>query len=80
VQPRLQNERGAVRSVDLAGPRAEALDQSGRCEGSHPVSKNTIVDHDKRRRRALMVFQILIYGYLATMFLIQLWMYSVRDW
>jgi hypothetical protein len=39
-----------------------------------------MLDPDKRRRRALGVFQILIYGYLATMFLIQLYMYSVRDW
>lgn len=39
-----------------------------------------IVDADTRRRRALMVFQILIYGYLFTMFLIQLYLYSNRDW
>lgn len=35
---------------------------------------------DKRRKRALMIFQILIYGYLLTMFLVQLHMYSNRDW
>jgi hypothetical protein len=44
------------------------------------MSKKPVVDHDKRRRQALVVFQILIYGYLLTMFLIQLYMYSVRDW
>ena len=44
------------------------------------MSKGPVVDHDKRRRRALIVFQVLIYGYLLTMFLIQLYMYSVRDW
>jgi len=38
------------------------------------------VDQDRRRKRALMVFQILIYGYLFTMFLIQLHMYAHRDW
>jgi hypothetical protein len=44
------------------------------------MSKKNALDHDKRRRRALMAFQILIYGYLLTMFLIQLYMYHVRDW
>lgn len=38
------------------------------------------VDPDRQRRRALMVFQILIYGYLFAMFLVQLHMYLVRDW
>jgi hypothetical protein len=42
--------------------------------------KKVTVDHDKRRRRALMVFQILIYGYLISMAGIQLYMYSTRDW
>lgn len=44
------------------------------------MSPKPTVDHDKRRRRALMVFQILIYGYLLTTFLVQLYMYSNRDW
>lgn len=35
---------------------------------------------DRRRKRALNAFQVLIYGYLLTMFLIQLHMYSVSDW
>ena len=39
-----------------------------------------ISQQDRRRRRAMIVFQIAIYGYLLTMFLIQLHMYSVRDW
>ena len=42
-------------------------------------SKPTL-DQDRARRRALMVFQILIYGYLFAMFLVQLRMYSMRDW
>lgn len=37
-------------------------------------------DQDRRRRRALIVFQILIYGFLLTMFLIQVHMYMNRDW
>jgi hypothetical protein len=44
------------------------------------MNKKPIVDQDRRRKRALMAFQILIYGYLLTMFLIQLYMYSTRDW
>lgn len=44
------------------------------------MSKMSPVDHDRRRRRALMVFQILIYGYLFGMFLVQLHMYSKSDW
>ncbi len=37
-------------------------------------------DQDRRRKRALMAFQILVYGYLLVMCLIQLHMYSLRDW
>lgn len=44
------------------------------------MNKTSTVDRDRRRKRALMVFQILIYGYLFTMFLIQLHMYAHRDW
>jgi len=39
-----------------------------------------ISERDRRRRRSLNVFQILVYGYLLVMFLVQLRMYSVRDW
>jgi hypothetical protein len=37
-------------------------------------------DQDKRRRQALIVFQIVIYGYLLIMFCIQMSMYLTRDW
>jgi hypothetical protein len=37
-------------------------------------------EQDRRRRRALIVLQVVCYGYLLAMFLIQLHMYSVRDW
>lgn len=40
-----------------------------------PISKQ-----DQRRKRALIVFQILMYGYLLIMFLVQMYLYSVRDW
>ena len=35
---------------------------------------------ERKRKRALIVFQIFIYGYLLTMFLIQLYMSFARDW
>jgi hypothetical protein len=35
---------------------------------------------DRDRKRALVVFQVAIYGYLLAMFLIQLRMWSQRDW
>ena len=37
-------------------------------------------EQDRRRKRALIVFQIVAYGWLLAMFLIQLHMYLVRDW
>jgi hypothetical protein len=37
-------------------------------------------EQDRQRRRALMVFQVAIYGYLLLMFAIQLYMYSQRNW
>ena len=44
------------------------------------MKEQPISERDRRRRRALNVFQLLMYGYLLVMFLIQLHMYSVRDW
>ncbi|BBZ01207.1 hypothetical protein MCHIJ_06440 [Mycolicibacterium chitae] len=35
---------------------------------------------EKNRKKALIVFQIVIYGFLLTMFLIQLWMSFDRGW
>ena len=35
---------------------------------------------ERKRKRALIVFQILIYGYLAVMFAIQLYMSFARGW
>jgi hypothetical protein len=35
---------------------------------------------ERKRKRALIVFQIFIYGYLATMFAIQLYMSFARGW
>jgi hypothetical protein len=44
------------------------------------MNQQSVSEQDRRRRRALIVFQIVCYGYLLAMFLIQLHMYSVRDW
>lgn len=46
----------------------------------HPIKPHSISEADRRRRRALIAFQVVCYGYLLTMFLIQLHMYSTRDW
>lgn len=35
---------------------------------------------ERKRKRALIVFQIAIYGYLLVMFLIQLYMSFERGW
>jgi hypothetical protein len=35
---------------------------------------------ERRRKRALIVFQIVIYGYLLAMFLVQLYMSFTRGW
>ena len=35
---------------------------------------------ERKRKRALIVFQIFIYGYLLTMFGVQLYMSFARGW
>jgi hypothetical protein len=35
---------------------------------------------EKERRRALVVFQVFIYGYLAIVIAVQLYMYAQRNW
>jgi hypothetical protein len=35
---------------------------------------------DRQRKRALVVVQVVIYGYLITMFLLQLRLWSQRGW
>jgi hypothetical protein len=37
-------------------------------------------EKEKKRKRALIVFQVFIYGYLLVMFLIQLYMSFARGW
>ncbi|MFA5941084.1 MAG: hypothetical protein WC809_17140 [Sinimarinibacterium sp.] len=44
------------------------------------MNEQPISQQDRRRRRGLIIFQILMYGYLLMMFVIQMYMYSQRDW
>ena len=44
------------------------------------MSDKSISDQDRRRKKALIVFQILLYTYLTGLFLVQMYMYHVRDW
>lgn len=44
------------------------------------MNEQPISAQDRRRRRALIIFQLVAYGYLLAMFLVQLYLYSVRDW
>jgi hypothetical protein len=37
-------------------------------------------EQERKRKRALIVFQIFIYGYLLVMFAIQLYMSFARGW
>ena len=37
-------------------------------------------NQERKRKRALIVFQVFIYGYLLVMFLIQLYMSFARGW
>jgi len=40
-----------------------------------------VVDQkERKRKRALIILQVVIYGYLLTMFLIQLYMSFERGW
>ena len=37
-------------------------------------------EQDRQRRRALVAFQVFIYGALLFMFCLQLYMWAGRDW
>ena len=37
-------------------------------------------EQDRAKKRALVVLQLVIYGYLLVMFLIQLRLYAQRNW
>ena len=44
------------------------------------MKDSSISEQDRRRRRALIVLQVVCYGYLLAMFLVQLRMAAVRNW
>lgn len=44
------------------------------------MSKNTVSEQDRKRKKALIVFQVLLYAYLLGLFLFQLHLYSISDW
>lgn len=44
------------------------------------MAKKKVVDQEARRKRALIVFQFVIYSILVIQFSIQMYMYSTRDW
>jgi len=47
----------------------------------HARDRNLLMnERDRQRKRALVVFQIFIYGYLLLMFAIQLSMWATRNW
>lgn len=44
------------------------------------MSKKVVSEQDRRRKKALVVFQVLLYSYLLGLFLFQLHLYSLSDW
>jgi hypothetical protein len=44
------------------------------------MSDKSASQQDRRRKRALIVFQVLLYSYLLGLFLVQLHMSHVRGW
>jgi len=44
------------------------------------MADKPVSDRERRRKRAMIVFQALLYSYLLGLFLVQVYMYSVRDW
>jgi hypothetical protein len=52
---------------------------NGNIERRTAMQEPPLSEHDRRRKRAVYAFQILCYGYLLTMFLIQMYMASTRN-
>jgi len=44
------------------------------------MSKQVVSEQDRRRKRGLIVFQVLLYSYLLGLFLFQVHLYSISDW
>lgn len=43
-------------------------------------SGKTISEQDRKRKTAMIVFQVLIYGWILGTFLVQLYLKSISDW
>jgi len=44
------------------------------------MNEQSVSKQDRTRKRAMIVFQLFMYGYLITMFSIQMYLCSVRGW
>jgi hypothetical protein len=44
------------------------------------MSKNAVSEQDRRRKKALIVFQVLLYTYLLGLFLFQLHLKAISNW
>lgn len=44
------------------------------------MSKNVVSEQDRRRKKAMIAFQIVIYSIILGEFLFQLHLYSLSDW
>ncbi|WP_277817183.1 hypothetical protein [Solimonas terrae] len=44
------------------------------------MSGSSTSDQDRKRKRAMIVFQIVIYSWILGTFLVQLYLKSISDW
>ena len=44
------------------------------------MSSQSMSEQDRRRKKALIIFQVLIYGWIFGTFLVQLYLKSISDW
>ncbi len=44
------------------------------------MSIKSIAEQDRRRKKAMIIFQVLIYSWILGTFLVQLYLYSISDW
>jgi hypothetical protein len=58
-------------------PARTPLDEPPR---DHGKDRTNVNEQDRKRKRALIAFQIFAYGWLLAMFLIQLYMSFERGW
>ena len=44
------------------------------------MNNHSVSEQDRRRKKAMIVFQILIYGWILGTFLVQLYLKSISNW